>query len=102
MHTDDLPDAGRRRLLAGGAGVAGLGLLGAAPVLAADRVDHWEAETDVLVVGTGAAAAAAAIAETGASSAKDMGKVMAVLKSRHGAAPDMALPSPIVRAQLAG
>ena len=49
-----------------------------------------------------AAAVAAAIAETGASSAKDMGKVMGVLKSRHGAALDMAVASPIVRAQLAG
>lgn len=61
MKQKDLPDANRRRVLAGGAGVAGLGLLGAAPVLAADRVDSWDAETDVLVVGTGAAASAAAI-----------------------------------------
>ncbi len=61
MPQKDLPDVGRRRLLAGTAGVAGVGLLGAAPALAADRVDHWDAETDVLVVGTGAAASAAAI-----------------------------------------
>jgi uncharacterized protein len=48
------------------------------------------------------AAVAAAIAETGASSIKDMGKVMGLLKSRHGAALDMAIANPIVRAKLAG
>ena len=48
------------------------------------------------------AAVAAAVAETGASSVKDMGKVMALLKSRHGAALDMALANPVVRAKLAG
>lgn len=45
-------------------------------------------------------AVAAAIAETGAASMKDMGKVMAALKSRHGAALDMALANPLVRAKL--
>ncbi|MDE2334853.1 MAG: GatB/YqeY domain-containing protein [Rhodospirillales bacterium] len=48
------------------------------------------------------AAVAAAIAETGASSVKDMGKVMGLLKARHGAALDMALANPVVRAKLAG
>lgn len=61
MKRNDLPDPARRRLLAGSAGVAGFGLLGAAPVVAAHNVTHWDAETDVLVVGTGAAGAAAAI-----------------------------------------
>ncbi len=48
------------------------------------------------------AAVVAAIAETGASSVKDMGKVMGLLKTRHGAALDMALANPVVRAKLAG
>lgn len=46
------------------------------------------------------AAVTAAIAETGAASVKDMGKVMGLLKSRHGAALDMALANPLVRAKL--
>lgn len=46
------------------------------------------------------AAIVAVIAETGATSVKDMGKVMALLKSRHGAALDMALANPVVRAKL--
>ncbi len=45
-------------------------------------------------------AVAAAIAESGAASVKDMGKVMAVLKSRHGATLDMAKVGPTVRAKL--
>ncbi len=48
------------------------------------------------------AAVDAAIAETGATSVKDMGKVMGLLKSRHGAALDMAIANPFVRAKLAG
>jgi uncharacterized protein YqeY len=47
-------------------------------------------------------AAAAALAETGAASIKDMGKVMAALKARHGAALDMARAGAVVRAKLAG
>jgi uncharacterized protein YqeY len=48
------------------------------------------------------AAVTAAITETGAASIKDMGRVMALLKSRHGAALDMATANPLVRAKLAG
>jgi uncharacterized protein YqeY len=45
-------------------------------------------------------AVAAAIAETGATSVKDTGKVMAALKAKHGAALDMAAAGAIVRAGL--
>lgn len=48
-----------------------------------------------------AAAVEAAIAETGAASVKDMGKVMAVLK-KHGGALDMARANPLVKAKLGG
>jgi uncharacterized protein YqeY len=43
----------------------------------------------------------AAIAETGAGSAKEMGKVIGALKARHGAALDMATASAAVKAALA-
>jgi hypothetical protein len=46
------------------------------------------------------AAVAAAIAETGAVSIKDMGKVMAALRSKHAAALDMAKAGPLVKAKL--
>ncbi len=46
-------------------------------------------------------AVTAAVAETGAASVKDMGRVMAALKSRHGATMDMAAAGPLVRAALA-
>jgi uncharacterized protein YqeY len=49
-----------------------------------------------------AAAIDAAVAEAGAASIKDMGKVMAVLKSRHAAALDMAKAGPMVKARLGG
>ncbi len=45
-------------------------------------------------------AVAAAIAETGAASIKDMGKVMAALKAKHAASLDMAKAGPMVKAQL--
>jgi len=45
-------------------------------------------------------AVAAAIAETGAGSIKDMGKVMAALRARHAAALDMAKAGPVVKAKL--
>jgi uncharacterized protein YqeY len=44
----------------------------------------------------------AALAESGAASIKDMGKVMAALKAKHGAAVDMARAGAVVRAKLAG
>jgi uncharacterized protein len=46
------------------------------------------------------AAVAAAIAETGASGIKDMGKVMAALRAKHAAALDMAKAGPLVKAKL--
>ena len=46
------------------------------------------------------AAVAAAIAATGAASIKDMGKVMAALRAAHGAALDLALAGPLVKAKL--
>jgi uncharacterized protein YqeY len=46
------------------------------------------------------AAVAGAIAESGASSIKDMGKVMAVLRAKHAAALDMSKAGPIVKARL--
>lgn len=48
------------------------------------------------------AAVAAAIAETGASSPKDMGKVMGLLKSRLAGRADMAHVSALIKARLAG
>lgn len=48
------------------------------------------------------AAVAAAVAESGAASVKDMGKVMAALKAKHGAALDMGKAGPLVKAALAG
>jgi uncharacterized protein YqeY len=44
----------------------------------------------------------AAITSTNATTIKDMGKVMAALKSQHGAALDMSRAGPLVRAKLAG
>jgi hypothetical protein len=46
-------------------------------------------------------AVAAAIAETGAVSVKDMGRVMAAMKAKHGAALDMAQVGTVVKARLA-
>lgn len=48
------------------------------------------------------AAVAAAIAESGASSAKDMGKVMGLLKSRLAGRADMGQVSALIKARLAG
>lgn len=48
------------------------------------------------------AAVAEAIAASGAAGPKDMGKVMAALKAKHGAALDMAAASAAVKAGLAG
>ena len=49
-----------------------------------------------------AAAVDAAVAETGAASVKDMGKVMAALKAKHAATLDMAKAGPMVKARLGG
>ena len=49
-----------------------------------------------------AAAINAAVAETGAASIKDMGKVMAALKGKHAATLDMAKAGPMVKARLGG
>ena len=48
------------------------------------------------------AAAAAAIAETGASSPRDMGRVMALLKERHGGGMDFSRASAVVKDMLSG
>ena len=48
------------------------------------------------------AAVTAAVAEAGATSIKDMGKVMAVLRARHAAALDMGKAGPMVKAALGG
>ncbi|GAC1344083.1 MAG: GatB/YqeY domain-containing protein [Acetobacteraceae bacterium] len=48
-----------------------------------------------------ATAVDAAVASSGAAGPKDMGKVMAALKSAHGAALDMGRAGPLVRARLA-
>ena len=48
------------------------------------------------------AAVATAIHETGAAAAKDMGKVMAALKAKHGSAIDMARAGPMAKAKLGG
>lgn len=44
----------------------------------------------------------AAVAETGASSVKEMGKVMAALRAKHAASLDMAKAGPLVKAALGG
>jgi uncharacterized protein YqeY len=48
------------------------------------------------------AAVADAIAETGAATIKDMGRVMAALKAKHAASMDMGKVGPLVRAKLGG
>ena len=47
-----------------------------------------------------AAAVDKAVADTGATSPKEMGKVMAALKVAHGAALDMSRANPLVKAKL--
>ncbi|MBV8091969.1 MAG: GatB/YqeY domain-containing protein [Acetobacteraceae bacterium] len=44
----------------------------------------------------------AAIAESGAASVKDMGRVMAALRSKHAATIDMARAGPMVKSKLGG
>lgn len=48
------------------------------------------------------AAVAAAVAETGATGIKEMGKVMAALRGKHAASLDMAKAGPLVKAALGG
>ena len=48
------------------------------------------------------AAVTRAIAEAGATSIKDMGKVMAALRAKHAGSLDMAKAGPIVKARLSG
>jgi uncharacterized protein YqeY len=48
------------------------------------------------------AAVKEAVAETGATSVKEMGKVMAALKAKHAAVLDMAKAGPMVKASLGG
>ncbi len=47
-------------------------------------------------------AVADAVAETGATGIKDMGKVMAALKAKHAAAWTWPRPGPMVKARLGG
>ena len=49
-----------------------------------------------------AAAIDAAVAETGAATIKDMGKVMAALRAKHAAVLDMGKAGPMVKARLGG
>jgi uncharacterized protein YqeY len=48
------------------------------------------------------AAVKAALAEAGATSVKEMGKVMAILRARHAATMDLSLAGPMVKAALGG
>ncbi|HUB10671.1 MAG TPA: GatB/YqeY domain-containing protein [Acetobacteraceae bacterium] len=73
-----------------------------------DLVDKEEAEIGVIEhflprqmdAAAVAQAIDAAMAETGAANIKDMGKVMAVLRAKHGATLDMAKAGPLVKARL--
>ena len=73
-----------------------------------DLVDKEEAEIAVIESflpqqmdeAAMAEAVTAAIAETGAASIKDMGKVMAALRAKHAATLDMAKAGPMVKARL--
>lgn len=73
-----------------------------------DLVDKEEAEITIIEtflpqqMGEAAmqSAVAEAIAEAGAASIKDMGKVMAVLRAKHAATLDMAKAGPMVKARL--
>jgi hypothetical protein len=73
-----------------------------------DLVDKEEAEISVIEEflpqqmdeAAMQAAVAAAVAETGATSIKDMGKVMAVLRAKHAATLDMSRAGPMIKARL--
>jgi uncharacterized protein YqeY len=74
-----------------------------------DLVDKEEAEIAVIEAflprqmdeGAMTEAVVTAIAETGAVSIKDMGKVMAALRAKHAATVDMSKVGPMVKARLA-
>jgi uncharacterized protein len=73
-----------------------------------DLVDKEEAEIAVIEAflpqqmeeAAMQAAVAEAVAETGAASIKDMGRVMAALRAKHAATLDMAKAGPMVKARL--
>ena len=73
-----------------------------------DLVDKEEAEIAVIEgflpqqmdEGAMRRAVEEAVAETGASSQKDMGRVMAALRAKHAATLDMAKAGPLVKARL--
>ncbi|MDR3524457.1 MAG: GatB/YqeY domain-containing protein [Acetobacteraceae bacterium] len=75
-----------------------------------DLVDKEQAEIDVIETFLPAqmddaateAAVDAAIAESGAASMKEMGKVMAILKAKHAASLDMSKVNPLVKQKLGG
>jgi uncharacterized protein len=75
-----------------------------------DLVDKEQAEIDVIESFLPAqmddaateAAVDAAIAESGAASMKEMGKVMAILKAKHAASLDMSKVNPLVKKKLGG
>ena len=75
-----------------------------------DLVDKEQAEIDVIEAFLPAqmddaateAAVDAAIAESGAASMKEMGKVMAILKAKHAASLDMSKVNPLVKKKLGG
>ena len=75
-----------------------------------DLVDKEQAEIDVIEAFLPAqmddaateAAVDAAIAESGAASMKEMGRVMAILKAKHAASLDMSKVNPLVKKKLGG
>ncbi len=75
-----------------------------------DLADKEQAEIDVIESFLPAqmddaateAAVDAAIAESGAASMKEMGKVMAILKAKHAASLDMSKVNPLVKQKLGG
>ena len=75
-----------------------------------DLVDKEQAEIDVIEAFLPAqmddaateAAVDAAIAQSGAASMKEMGKVMAILKAKHAASLDMSKVNPLVKQKLGG
>ena len=77
---------------------------GARPELAAKELDEIKVIEEYLprqlTEAESAAAVQAAIAQTGATALRDMGKVMAVLKTRYTGQMDFGRVGPLVKAQL--